>query len=180
MTEILHAPGFLGTNANFAADMTLMLSIVVGLMFTFGAFLAKKAQGIETRFKKGSPEFAQAGKLFRQHRWVQTTGAVVNIILVLWLMILPYRDFILRDSGGPRDSFFYVITTIHAVIGFFAFVFGNFVVLRGNNLMIPALKFNNYKPYMRIAYLAYMLTTLFGIWVYVHWFIITQKPPVFG
>lgn len=55
-------------------------------------------------------------------------------------MILPYRDFIIRDAGGPRDSLFYVITTTHAVIGFFAFVFGNFVVLRGNNLMIPALK----------------------------------------
>lgn len=180
MTELLHAPGFLGTNANFATDMTLILSILVGLIFTFGAFLAKRAQGIEAKYTKSDPQFQQAKTLFRQHRWVQTSGAVLNIILVLWLMILPYRDFVLRDSGGPRESLFYVITTTHAVIGFFAFVFGNFVVLRGNNLMIKALKFNNYKPFMRIAYLAYILTTLLGIWVYVYWFTVSAKPPTFG
>ncbi len=180
MTEILHAPGFLGTNANFAADMTLVLSILVALTLTFGAFLAKRAQRIEAQYKKTDPQFQQAKKLFRQHRWVQTTGAVINILLVVWLMILPYRDFIIRDAGGPRDSLFYVITTTHAVIGFFAFVFGNFVVLRGNNLMIPALKFDNYKPFMRIAYVAYILTTLLGVWVYVYWFTITAKPPIFG
>lgn len=179
MTEILHAPGFLGTAANFAADLTLVLSILVALTFTFGALLAKRAQAIETRYEMTDPEFQTARKLFRQHRWVQTSGAIVNVILVLWLMILPYRDFVLRESGGPRESVFYVITTVHAVVGLFAFLFGNYVVLRGNNLMIPALKFDNYKPYMRIAYAAYMLTTLLGIWVYVYWFSLTPNPPVF-
>jgi hypothetical protein len=179
MTELLHQAGFLGTSANWAADMTLVLSILVALIFTYGGFLAKKAQGIEKRYNKEDPEYAVAGKLFNQHRWMQTAGAVVNIILVLWLMILPYRDFVVRDAGGPRDSVFYIITTIHAVIGAFAFIFGNFVVLRGNNLMIPALKFNNYKPYMRIAYIAYITTTLLGVWVYVTWFVTIANPPVF-
>jgi hypothetical protein len=179
MTELLHSPGFLGTNANFAADMTLLLSLLVAAVFTFGAYLAKKAQGIEKRYQKGTPEFAEAGRLFRRHRWVQTSGALINLILVFWLMLLPYRDFIIRDSGGPRASIFYVATTAHAVVGFFAFVFGKFVVLRGNNLMIPALKFNNYKPYMRIAYIGYMLTTALGVWVYLTWFISVSNPPVF-
>jgi hypothetical protein len=180
MTDLLHAPGFLGTSANFAADMTLILSILVGLTFTFGAWLAKRAQSIEAKYPKTDPKFQQAKHLFRQHRWVQTTGAMINVILVLWLMLLPYRDFVVRDAGGPRESLFYVITTIHAVVGFFAFVFGNFVVLRGNNLMMPALQFNNYKPYMRIAYLAYILTTLLGVWVYFYWFTVSTKPPTFG
>lgn len=179
MTELLHSPGFLGTNANFAADMTLALSILVAILFTFGAYLAKMAQGIEKRTQKSDPKFKQAGKLFNQHRWVQTGGAVLNVILVLWLMILPYRDFVVGDKGGPRPSTFYVITTIHAVVGLFAFLFGNFVVLRGNNLMIQTLKFNNYKPYMRIAYVGYMLTTLLGVWVYVHWFVTISNTPIF-
>ncbi len=179
MTEILHAPGFLGTNANFAADMTLILSLIVASVFTYGAWIAKKGQRIERNFKKGSPEFAHAGKLFNLHRRVQTGGAVTNVILVLWLMILPYRDFVIRDTGGPRESFFYTITTVHALVGLFAFVFGNFVVLRGNNLMIKALKFNNYKPFMRTAYIAYMLTTLLGVGVYVTWFILIANPPLF-
>lgn len=179
MIEILHAPGFLGTNANFAADMTLVLSILVALMFSYGAWIAKKAQRIERDHLKGTPEYAFAGRLFKKHRWIQTGGAVLNIILVVWLMILPYRDFIIRDHGGPREGIFYTVTTIHALVGLFAFVFGNFVVLRGNNLMIKALKFNNYKPYMRTAYIAYMATTLLGIGVYLTWFTVVSKPPVF-
>ncbi len=179
MTELLHAPGFLGTNANFAADMTLVLSILVGLLFTLGALVAKRAQAIERIHPRGAPERRRAVALFNRHRWIQTGAALLNIILVLWLMVLPYRDFVLRDSGGPRASLFYVITTVHAVVGFFTFVFGNFVVLRGNNLMIPALRFNNYKPYMRIAYFGYMLTTLLGLWVYIIWFVTIPNPPLY-
>lgn len=179
MNDLLHAPGFLGTNANFAADMTLVLSLLVAALFTYGALLAKQAQRIE-REAPGDPiARAGAGRLFQRHRFIQTGGALLNIVLVLWMMLLPYRDFILRDSGGPREEIFYTVTTVHAVVGLFAFVFGNFVVLRGNHLMIPALRFKNYKPYMRIAYGAYILTTLLGVGVYVTWFVVTSKPPVF-
>lgn len=160
MVDLLHAPGFLGTNANFAADMTLVLSILVAVIFTVGYWLARKEK-------------------YEVHKWVQTAGAVLNIILVLWLMILPYRDFIVRDSGGPRESVFYYVTTIHATVGFFAFVFGNFVVLRGHKLVPQALRFNKYKPYMRTAYALYMLSTLLGVWVYVTWFVTIGNPPTF-
>ena len=160
MNDLLHRPGFLGTNANFAADMTLLLSLLVALLFSFGFYLARRGR-------------------YDAHKWVQTSGAVLNIILVLWLMILPYRDFILRDSGGPREGIFYTVTTIHAIVGFFAFVFGNFVVLRGHSLVPQRLRFNNYVPYMRSAYALYIITTLLGVGVYWTWFVTTSKPPVF-
>ncbi len=160
MTEILHAPGFLGTAGNFAADMTLIIMILVALIFSVGAYLALRGR-------------------YEAHRWVQTTGAIVNLVMVLWLMLLPYRDFVLRDQGGPRLRLFYVITTVHALVGAVALVFGNFVVLRGNNLMIPALKFNNYKPFMRAAYILYMSATLLGILVYFIWFVVVPNPPLF-
>lgn len=160
MTDILHSPGFLGTHANFAADMTLVLSILVALVFTVGYWLARRGK-------------------YDTHKWVQTTGAVVNVILVLWLMLLPYRDFIVRDSGGPRDSVFYYVTTIHATVGFFAFVFGNFVVLRGHGLVPEKLRFNKYKPYMRTAYALYIVTTLLGVWTYWTWFVTVGNPPQF-
>ncbi len=160
MIDLLHAEGFLGTNANFAADMTLVLSLLVAAMFTVGFWLARREK-------------------YDAHKWVQTAGAVLNIILVLWLMILPYRDFIVRDAGGPRESVFYYVTTIHATVGFFAFVFGNYVVLRGHNLVPQALRFNKYKPYMRTAYGLYILSTLLGVWVYVTWFVTVSNPPVF-
>ncbi len=160
MTGLLHADGFLGTNANFAADMTLLLSVLVAVLFTIGFALARRGK-------------------YDTHKWVQTSGAVVNVILVLWLMLLPYRDFVVRDSGGPRPLVFYTVTTIHAVVGFFAFVFGNFVVLRGHNLVPKPLRFKRYKPYMRAAYVLYVSTTLLGVWVYVTWFVTIGNPPVF-
>jgi hypothetical protein len=162
VSDILHANGFFGTNANFATDMALALSVLVAIVFTSGTVLALKHH-------------------YAWHRWLQTTGAVINTVLVLWLMVIPYFDFVVRDFGAPvRPSSFYWITTVHAIIGFVTFLFGNFVVLRGNNLMIERLKFTNYKPYMRVAYALYMIATLLGIGVYINWFIMIPNPPVFN
>ena len=160
MTEFIHRPGFLGTSANFAADMTLILGILVVAIFTYGFYLARQGR-------------------YGTHKWVQSSGAFLNLVLVLWLMILSYRDFVLLDSGGPRESLFYVVTTIHASVGFFAFFLGNFVVLRGHKLVPKRLRFNNYKLFMRTAYSLYLLTTVLGVGTYWYWFVGSSKPPVF-
>lgn len=160
MTGILHQPGFLGTNANFAADMTLVLMLLIAALFTVGFILARQRRYVE-------------------HRWIQTTAATLNAILVLWMMILPFRDFILRDTDGPRPGIFYTITGIHAAIGAIAFVFGVFVTLRGNQLVPRVLRFNNYKLFMRVAYSLYILATLLGILVYFTWFVIVPNPPIY-
>ncbi|HEY4718772.1 MAG TPA: DUF420 domain-containing protein [Anaerolineales bacterium] len=160
MTEFLHQPGFFGTKANMAADLTLSLSLLVMLLFSLGFYLAVKGR-------------------YETHKWVQTSGAVLNVALVLWMMLLPYRDFILRDQGGPREQAFYTVTMLHAVVGLLAFVLGNFVVLRGHKLVPNSLRFQNYKLFMRTAYSLYLVTTLLGISVYFTWFVLTAKPPTF-
>ena len=160
MTDFFHRPGFLGTNANFVADLTLAIMLLVAALFTLGFFLARR-------------------KNYEAHRWVQTSAALINGILVLWLMILPFRDFIIRDQGGPRPSIFYAITILHALIGAVAFPFGIFVVLRGNNLVPKFLRFKNYKLFMRTAYSLYILATLAGVFVYIAWFVIIPNPPIY-
>ena len=94
-------------------------------------------------------------------------------------MVLPYRDFVARDAGGPRPNYFYIITTLHATIGTAALLFGVFVVLRANKLLPKFLQFNNYKGFMRLAYTLYMLATLIGIWVYATWFTRIPNPPIY-
>jgi uncharacterized membrane protein YozB (DUF420 family) len=162
MNQILHQPGFLGTNANFAADMTLVISVVAAVLFTVGMVMALK-------------------KRYEVHRWIQTVAATLNAILVLWLMILPFRDFVVRDFLGTRPPIFYYVTSVHGFIGFFGLILGLFVVLRANNfILIPkVLRFNNYKLFMRISYALYMLATLMGIWVYITWFVTIPNPPIF-
>jgi uncharacterized membrane protein YozB (DUF420 family) len=160
MTELLHRPGFLGTNANFAADMTLVLMLLVATLFTIGFYMARRGK-------------------YEVHRWIQTSAATLNAILVLWLMILPFRDFVLRDQGGPRPGIFYYVTVAHALIGAVAFPFGMFVMLRANRLVPKALWFNNYKLFMRTAYTLYMLATLVGVFVYYTWFVAIPNPPLY-
>jgi uncharacterized membrane protein YozB (DUF420 family) len=160
MVELLHSEGFLGTNANFAADMTLVLMLFVALLFSIGFIMARR-------------------KKFEVHRWIQTSAASLNAVLVLWLMVLPFRDFVVRDQGGPRPAIFYTVTMIHAIIGAVAFPFGMFVTLRANRLVPKALRFTNYKLFMRTAYSLYMLATLVGVAVYFVWFVVIPNPPLY-
>lgn len=160
MTEFLHQPGFLGTAANLAADITLILGALVGLMFTVGFALARQGR-------------------YSAHRWVQTGAALLNLVLVLWMMILPFRDFIMPGIPEKLDERFYGVTTLHALVGGPALLFGMFVVLRGNGLVPDRLKFSNYKLFMRTSYALYMLATLIGFWVYYSWFVDNPNPPQF-
>ena len=160
MTELLQQPGFFGTAANFAADATLVAMVTVALLFTLGAGLAHLHR-------------------YTAHRWVQTTAASLNVVLVIWLMILPYRDFVLPGIPDRVGERFYAVTTLHALIGAIALPFGMFVVLRGNELVPQRLKFSNYKGFMRVAYTLYILTILLGVWVYFAWFVNNPSPPVY-
>ena len=161
MGDILHAPGFLGTNVNFAADATLVIMLLTATAFSIGFFLARKEK-------------------FGAHKWFQSAGALLNLIMVLWLMVLPFRDFVVRDTGGPREGIFYIITSLHAFLGFLATTIGLNVVLRGHGLMPKPLKFKNYKPWMRAAYGLYIATTAMGVFVYIVWFVVASTPPTYG
>ena len=160
MNEFLHQPGFFGTSANFAADFTLVMMILIAILFSVGVGLALK-------------------KKYEVHRWVQTTAAVLNAVMVLWMMILPFRDFVAPGLPEELSKPFYAITSLHAFVGFIALTFGLFVTLRGNGLVPKALKFKNYKLFMRIAYSLYMITTLLGILVYFTWFVGNPNPPTY-
>jgi uncharacterized membrane protein YozB (DUF420 family) len=161
MNDLLHAPGFLGTNANFAADVTLVIMLLTAALFSFGFYLARKGK-------------------FNTHKWVQTLGVSINLVMVVWMMVLPFRDFILQDHGGPREGFFYTVTALHALTGLSATIFGVFVALRGHKLLPKFMRFRNYKPYMRTAYGLYMAATLMGVAVYLVWFVFTKSPPTYG
>jgi uncharacterized membrane protein YozB (DUF420 family) len=161
MVELFHSPGFLGTAGNFLTDATLVLMLFIALLFTIGFILARRGH-------------------FEAHRWVQTSAAGLNAALVLWLMILPYRDFVLPGVPARLGETFYWLTTLHAAVGAIALPFGLFVVLRGNRLVPQALRFKNYKLFMRTAYGLYLTTIALGIAVYLAWFVFNPNPPAFG
>jgi uncharacterized membrane protein YozB (DUF420 family) len=161
MEDLLHRPGFLGTGGNLATDTALVLMIFIGGLFSVGFLLARRGR-------------------YEAHRWVQTTGGSISLILVLWLMLLPYRDFVLPGLPGRLDAPFFWLTSLHGLVGLIALPYGTFVILRGHNLVPKALRFRNYKKFMRWAFGLFLATILLGIGVYIVWFVTNPNPPVFG
>ena len=148
MNTLLNGPGFLGTNANFRSDATLVLILVAEVLFTIGWRLAIR-------------------KRYEAHRWVQTAAVILNTIVVLITMISSFTVYILPGIPGKLNEGSYGLTTVHAVVGMVGLLLGVFIVLRGNNLVPKALRFSNYKLFMRTSYLLYSLATLTGVVVYI-------------
>jgi uncharacterized membrane protein YozB (DUF420 family) len=165
ITDFLHEPGFFGTAANRAVDMTLVAMILMATLFTIGVVLARQ-------------------KKYEAHRWFQTSGTIINVIFVTWMMFLPFAYEIAPDIPERLGERFYWVTTLHALVGIVGYTFGAFVTLRGNfgdRAWFPkALAFNNYKLFMRIAYGFYMTAAVLGVWVYFVWFVNNPNPPTFG
>lgn len=161
MDDFLHQPGFLGTHANFAADMTLVLILLSSSLFTLGFWLARR-------------------KRFTAHRWIQTSAAVLNASLVLWMMLLPFRDFVAPGIPGRAGEPFYAVSAVHGLVGASGLLLGMFVVLRANGLVPKPLRFSNYRAFMRLSYALYMLATVLGVVVYLTWFVWSASPPSYG
>src|SRR3990172_11813633 len=98
MTEFLHQPGFLGTDANWAADFTLVMMLSIAALFTLGFIMARRGR-------------------YGVHRWIQTTAALLNLGMVLWMMILPFRDFVLPGIPSQLNERFYWLTSLHGLAG---------------------------------------------------------------
>jgi putative membrane protein len=144
----LDAPGFLGTRATIRSDVTLALMLLGAVLLTIGWRLA-------------------VHKRYETHRRMQTAAVALMSIVILVSMIPSFVSAILPGIPAKLLEGSYGITTLHALIGAAVMLFGVFVVLRGNNLVPKALRFNNYKLVMRTSYALYMLTTLMGIVLYV-------------
>lgn len=148
MNSLLAGPGFLGTNAPFRSDASLVLILVTAVMFTIGWRLA-------------------ALKRYEAHRWVQTSAVILNTLVVLFIMVSSFLTHILPGIPGKLDEGDYAVTSIHALVGAISLVLGVFIVLRGNKLVPKALRFKNYKLFMRTSYALYMLATFGGVAVYI-------------
>lgn len=153
MKDILNGPGFLGTHAPFLSDLSLILILFTAILFTVGWQLARR-------------------KNYKTHRWVQTVAATINAIVVLGVMVNSYVAHILPGIPAKLLEGDYAVTTVHAIVGTIGLLLGIFVVLRGNGLAPKALRFENYKLFMRTSYAFYMLATLLGVIVYVLVFVL--------
>jgi uncharacterized membrane protein YozB (DUF420 family) len=152
MTDYLTTPGFMGTRATLRSDLTLVLTLLTAVMFTYGFVLARR-------------------KHYTAHRWVQTAAVSLNSIIVVISMVTSYINNILPGIPSKLGEGDYLVTTLHGITGAIGFLFGIFVAMRGNELVPRSLRFSNYKLYMRWAFGLYMFATLGGVIIYIIVFI---------
>lgn len=145
--SLFKGQGFLGTNAPFISDVSLLLMLLTAVLFTVGWRLA-------------------VHRLYDLHRWVQTFTVVLNTIVVAMVMVTSFILFILPGIPSKLGEGSYGITTIHALVGLASVILGVYLVLGGNGLLPHRLRYTNYKRWMRISYLLYMLSTLLGVMIY--------------
>lgn len=147
MIDIIKGHGIFGTKASLQSDLTLVLILASAVLFTIGWQLAVR-------------------KRYQAHRWVQTTAAILNALVVLSVMVGAFIKNIAPGIPGKLSEAAYLVPSMHAAIGAIGLTFGIIVDLRGNNLAPKFLQFRNYKPFMRTSYGLYMLATLVGVVVY--------------
>jgi uncharacterized membrane protein YozB (DUF420 family) len=152
MGHLLWGTGLIGVTTPFGANLSLVVMIVAAVLFTIGWRLA-------------------VGKRFEAHRWVQTVAVCLNAALVLGWMVRYFVQYVLPELPARLGQAAYGITTVHAVVGAIGLVLGVFVALRGNDLVPKALRFTNYKAFMRTSYAIYMLATVLGVLVYVNTYV---------
>ena len=112
--DLYHLPGFLGTKAHFLSDLTLVFIILSAILLTVGVWLAIR-------------------KKYEIHRWVQNAAVILNASVILGVMIGSFRGYYLPKIPANLSDVPIAVMAVHALIGVFGFLFGTFVMLRGNN-----------------------------------------------
>ena len=135
--------------APLGARVSLVLMVTAAVLFTVGWRLA-------------------VGRRFVAHRWVQTAAVTLSAVVAAAWMIRSFVVNIAPAIPGRLGERLFAVATTHAVVGAIGVLLGVFIVLRANEVLVPrALRFTNYKRFMRSSYTLYMLATALGAAVYV-------------
>ena len=147
----MDAAGLLGTGARLGSDVNLVVQLLMGLALLVGMFLARRG-------------------LYRAHAICQASVVLLNLILIASIMLPPFaRDIV---PGIPRrlGQSYYLLPTLHATLGSVAQLLGLYILIRAGTEWLPqALRFQNYKLWMRTTLALWWCVILLGIATYYVW-----------
>lgn len=144
----LDASGFLTGRSSLGADLSLLLSAAVIVLLTAGVVLARRRR-------------------YDAHRWLQTSGVILNAVLVIFWMAVSLWRFILPGIPGTLSNHGHTLAAAHAVVGVAGVALGVFLVVRANQLTRRGESVSRYKTAMRVAYFVYLAAFVLGVWLYV-------------
>jgi uncharacterized membrane protein YozB (DUF420 family) len=145
--------GFLGTGAPFAADLNLVMQLVMGVALIAGAVLAKR-------------------KRYTAHGICQTTVLLVNLVMIGLVMWPAFRQQVEPRLPKVLHKWYYAVATIHALLGGAAELLGLYIVIVAGTSVLPRwLRFKDWKRWMRTELTLWSVVVLTGVGTYYAWYI---------
>jgi uncharacterized membrane protein YozB (DUF420 family) len=152
----LLANGILGTNADTAADLTLLAYILLILPAMVAGFV-----------------FARRKMYEPHHKYVMTGITIANWLLVLFVMVVSYAEHVAEDVPGELGNLTYLLPTVHLLTGGAAQLLATYLVIRmWFEDGLPAwFKVKNIKRPMRATLALWVVTALLGFSIYARWYV---------
>jgi len=150
-------PGFLGGNATFAADMNLVAQVLMGFTLLGGMALAR------------------AGR-YRAHAVCQSSVVLVNLVSIGLFMGPTFRREVASELPARLGEFSYAFPSAHAALGAVAELLGLYVLLSAGTRLLPsALRFTNYKAWMRSTLSLWLVVIILGLTSYAASYLIARE-----
>jgi len=145
--------GFLGTGATFAADLNLVVQVIMGGALIGGAVLAKR-------------------KCYTSHGICQTTVVLMNSLMIGLVMWPTFQQQVRPALPKVLHKWYYAAATIHALLGITAEVLGLYIVIVAGTSILPQwLRFKHWKRWMRTELILWSIVVFTGLGTYYAWYI---------
>lgn len=146
--------GFLGTQAGFGADITLVIQIGMGVALIAGVFLAR-------------------AKRFLMHGICQTTVLLLNLVIIALFMWPSFSFQVLPGLPKHFAKLHYRVAVLHGTLGGMTELLGLYILLvAGTNIVPKAWRFRRWKLWMRVELALWFFVLLIGVGTYLIWYVV--------
>ncbi len=143
--------GFLGTGASFAQDLNLALQLSMAAALLAGMMLARRGY-------------------YRAQAVCQSAVVLFNLGLIASVMLPAFRFGVLPGLPAQIARPYYAVAALHATLGTAAQLLGVYILLAAGTKLLPhALRFDNYKRWMRTELALWWGVAVLGIVTYYLW-----------
>src|ERR1700722_13798292 len=145
--------GFLGTGATFAADLNLVVQLIMGAALIAGTVLAKRKQ-------------------YRAHGICQTTVLLLNLLMIGLVMWPSYQQQVKPAMSKVLHRWYFGVALVHGVLGITAETLGLYIVIVAGTSILPQwLRFSHWKFWMRTEMVLWAVVLLGGLATYCAWYV---------
>jgi len=145
--------GFLGTGATFAADLNLVVQLIMGTVLIVGTRLAQQ-------------------KHYKAHGICQTTVLLLNLLMIGLVMWPSFRQQVRPALSKGLHKWYYEAAIMHAALGITAELMGLYIVLvAGTDVLPQRLRFKRWKWWMRTELALWAIVVLSGVGTYWAWYV---------